>query len=408
MQLAAEHLGNSAPLHPEVLLSLRAHVAHMDSTAYHERLGLPGPMPPPSIQHGSNASYPRAAGTLAAVAKQLPANVLSALRVCGLDVGGVSAPAARTSLCRPSDLPTTGNAATTAAGTVATAGGVWRLSQANSSSKLAAMEWEEQGGAGQPAASGRDGDTGCGCTYKLALSNPAAAHTADREADEPLLASAMGPAVVATPGSDCDCRIVHIIPAPIQQQQQQHEGQSPQTAAATTTAPTSHRQVGSAATSGPGKLACVVQDASSRAVAEQGVVGSSNSSSSPFSVESPRSPRSPRGHAGSKPLSPGRLSRLSPRDVQQQHRRSISSPRSCSMRSSYAFGSKAATTDDVAAPSPPKGPVAPGMRVEMDGGSLLQQGALQWAAVHSKPVVSVDASSYTVLSVSIDRSLKVR
>jgi hypothetical protein len=38
----------------------------------------------------------------------------------------------------------------------------------------------------------------------------------------------------------------------------------------------------------------------------------------------------------------------------------------------------------------------------------LQPGALQWAPLHSKAVVAADASNYTVLSVGLDGSLKVR
>lgn len=51
-------------------------------------------------------------------------------------------------------------------------------------------------------------------------------------------------------------------------------------------------------------------------------------------------------------------------------------------------------------------PAAPALSVH--GGCLVDQGALQWAAVHSKGVVALAASSYTAVSVGLDGYMKVR
>lgn len=51
-------------------------------------------------------------------------------------------------------------------------------------------------------------------------------------------------------------------------------------------------------------------------------------------------------------------------------------------------------------------PVAPALAVQ--GGCLVGQGALQWAAVHQKAVVALAASSYTAVSAGLDGYLKVR
>lgn len=51
-------------------------------------------------------------------------------------------------------------------------------------------------------------------------------------------------------------------------------------------------------------------------------------------------------------------------------------------------------------------PVAPALAVQ--GGCLVDQGALQWAAVHQKAVVALAASSYTAVSAGLDGYMKVR
>jgi hypothetical protein len=201
-------------------------------------------------------------------------------------------------------------------------------------------------------------------------------------------------------------------PSSQQQQQQAQHTIAPQSSSA---AASTCRQAGSQSAAGPAKLACSIPAATEPTAGAKQGTSSTSSSSTPFANVS--SPKSPCSVGFSRPMSPRALSRLSPRDgtQQYQYRSSRCASRSYSLCSASSKAVAAADEEAAAAEaaavaatnSAAAAAAEPSFVVGSNGRGLLQPGALQWAALHSEAAVAVDASNYTVVSVSLDGSLKV-
>jgi hypothetical protein len=244
----------------------------------------------------------------------------------------------------------------------------------------------------------------CGLEGFLGRSVPAAADVAAAAAAE-LTGAAAADALCASSG----CPIQLLGPPALQQQQQVQHTIAPNPGS---TAQSTSRQPGTLSSAGPAKLECSIPAATepTAGAKQAGIITSS--SSSPFASVS--SPKSPHSVGFSRPMSPRGLSRLSPRDgtQQYQYRTSRCASRSYSLCSASAKAVAAAEDEVAAAAAAAAADSAaasePSIAVESNGRGLLQPGALQWAALHSKAVAAVDASSYVVLSVGLDGALKVR
>eukprot|EP00879_Flechtneria_rotunda_P012714 GHRR01013277.1.p1 GENE.GHRR01013277.1~~GHRR01013277.1.p1 ORF type:complete len:1835 (+),score=708.37 GHRR01013277.1:594-6098(+) len=342
MQLASEHLAHQPPIPPEVLLELRAYLAHQDCIANIEKHGTAQPMS--TAQDMANSSATTPIRGLVGMAG-LPDSVLSALKACGIAITGLNC------------LSGTRQAAATC------------------------TEAESAARGGQDKAVSR-----------VVLDQHPGSH-----------------ANIAADNKQFNGSLQETDPHNRQMLEQQGGGSLAFTP----------RLVGPATPAAIGMQQSDNTQVATPAIASVSAVNASNSDSSRDSSGSRLSPRA------ASQLSPQCSGRLTPQGTTVQQGAKARTPRSyLQMAGRYSVTAAQANSAVAAGPSQHStaatgqagiaGAAAAPNRLQngsistvQGDGSILQPGAQQWVAAHSKPVVAVDACNYTAVSLGLDGMLRV-